>query len=104
MEKAEVSESAKAKAASKLTPDGMPVHSFRTLLAGPGTLTLNDVSLPGRPANAFRMAARPAALSSTDCSVPGIPAAMKCGSRLNVVRDSRQKQRTIRIPAGVFRP
>ena len=52
-EKAEVSESAKAKAASKQTPDGMPVHSFPTLMADLGTLTLNDVSLPGRPGSAF---------------------------------------------------
>ena len=62
VEKAEVSESAKAKAASKQTPDGLPVHSFRTLLADLGTLTLNDAFLPGRPGSAFRMAARPTAL------------------------------------------
>ncbi len=62
VEKAEVSESAKAKAASKQTPDGLPVHSFATLMADLGTLTLNDVSLPGRPGSAFRMAARPTAL------------------------------------------
>ena len=62
VEKAEVSDGAKAKAASKMTPDGLPVHSFATLMADLGTLTLNDVSLPGRPTSAFRMAARPTAL------------------------------------------
>ena len=41
VEKAEVSESAKAKAASKLTPDGLPVHSFATLMADLGTVTMN---------------------------------------------------------------
>ncbi len=34
VEKAQVSESTEAKAASKRTPDGLPVHSLRTLLAG----------------------------------------------------------------------
>ena len=41
VERAEVSESAEAKAAAKQAPDGMPVHSFRTLLAGLGTVTMN---------------------------------------------------------------
>ena len=61
MEKAELSARAKAKTAAKQTPERMPVHSFRTLLAGPGTLTLNDAFLPGRPGSAFRMTARPTA-------------------------------------------
>ena len=47
--KAEVSGSARAKAASKQTPEGLPVHSFRTLIADLGTLTLNDASLRGPP-------------------------------------------------------
>ncbi len=38
---AEVSDAAKAKAASKRTPDGLPAHSFRTLLADLGTVTMN---------------------------------------------------------------
>ena len=64
VEKAEVSESAKDKAASKQTPDGLPVHSFATLLANLGTLTLNDVSIPGRPGSGIRMTARPTALQN----------------------------------------
>ena len=36
VEKAEVSESAKAKADTKRTPDGLPVHSFTTLLSDLG--------------------------------------------------------------------
>ena len=59
VERARVSESAEARAASKQIPDGMPFHSFRTRLAGPGTLTLNDPSLPGRPGSRFRPAAEP---------------------------------------------
>ncbi len=62
VEPARVSESARAKAAAKQTPAGLPVHSFRTLLADLGTLTLNDAFLPGRPGSAFRMASRPTAL------------------------------------------
>ena len=81
VEKAEVSESAKAKAASKLTPDGLPVHSFRTLMADLGTLTLNDVSLPGRPGSAFRMAARPTALQK---------------ERLNCWRSNRRQMLSVR--------
>ena len=53
VEKAEVSESAKAKADTKLTPDGLPVHGFRTLLDDLGTLTLNDASLPGERRQSF---------------------------------------------------
>ena len=40
-EKAEASGSASAKAASKQTPDGMPVHSFASLMADLGTVTMN---------------------------------------------------------------
>ena len=84
VEKAEVSESARAKAAAKQTPDGLPVHSFRTLLADLGTLTLNDVSLPGRPGSAFRMAARPTALQKRafgllEIEPPGIVASAVTG-------------------------
>ena len=47
VEKAEVSESAKAKADTKLTPDGLPVHSFRTLLDDLSAMALNQLRLPG---------------------------------------------------------
>ena len=57
--KAEVSGSGRAKASSKQTPDGMPVHSFATLMADLGTLTLNDAVLPGRPGSRFTLAAEP---------------------------------------------
>ena len=52
MEKAQVSASTKAKAASKQTPEGLPGHSFQTLLADLGTLTLNQVTLPDAPLQA----------------------------------------------------
>ncbi len=47
VEKAEVSDSAKAKADTKLTPDGLPVHSFRTLLDDLSGMALNQMRLPG---------------------------------------------------------
>jgi len=46
---AEVSAAAKAKAASRKTEDGSPVHSFRTLLQDLGTLTRNTVQLGDAP-------------------------------------------------------
>ena len=45
--KAEVSQSAKAKADTKRTPDGLPVHSFRTLLDDLSGMALNQLRLPG---------------------------------------------------------
>ncbi len=66
MESAKVSERAKAKAADKRTPDGLPAHSFglpahsfTTRLADLGTLTLNHASLPGRPDSRFLLASEP---------------------------------------------
>jgi len=46
---AKVSTAAKAKAASRKTADGLPVHSFRTLLQDLATLTRNTVRLGDAP-------------------------------------------------------
>ena len=54
MAKAEPSASAKSKAATKQTPDGLPVHSFRTLLDDLSCVVVNTVRLPG--ADQARMA------------------------------------------------
>ena len=43
VQKAQRSRAAKAKASSKRTADDLPVHSFRTLLADLGTLTVNTM-------------------------------------------------------------
>ena len=40
---------AKAKADTKTTAEGFPVHSLKTLLADLATLTLNQVTLPTNP-------------------------------------------------------
>ena len=58
------SKAARAKAAGKRTPDGLPVHSFRTLLADLATLTRNRVrpAVPG--AMTADMLARPTPLQA----------------------------------------
>ena len=64
VEPAKVSQSARAKADTKLTPDRLPVHSFTTLLADLGTLTLNHASLPGRPDSRFMLTSEPTKLQA----------------------------------------
>ncbi len=59
---AEVSERAKAKADSKLSPDELPVHSFTTLLADLATLTLNEAAVPAGPDHGFPVFAQPTEL------------------------------------------
>ena len=54
------------------TPDGLPVHGFRTLLDDLGTLTLNDASLPGRPESLFRIATEPTELQAKAFGLLGV--------------------------------
>ena len=49
VQKAEVSDNAKRKAASKRTEDGLAVSSLDTLLNHLATLTLNEVVMPAQP-------------------------------------------------------
>ena len=72
VEKAEVSESAKAKADTKRTPDGLPVHSFTTLLSDLATLTLNHASIPGRPDSRFLLASEPTELQARAFALLGM--------------------------------
>ena len=51
--KAQPSPAAKRKAKTKRTDDGLPVHSFRTLLADLGTLTRNTVRWANAPTMAL---------------------------------------------------
>ncbi len=46
-EKARVSPAARRKAHTKETPEGLPVHSFRTLLDDLASVVVNVVHLPG---------------------------------------------------------
>ena len=54
-----MSQSTEAKAATKRTPQGLPVHSLPTLLTDLATPTLNEVALPEAPEHAFPLHARP---------------------------------------------
>ena len=77
---ATVSMSAQAKAKTRTTPDGNPVHSFRTLLEDLATLTRNTVAAapagrPTLPGHHPAHAASEGRLSTTlgcACSVPSI--------------------------------
>ncbi|MDE0305410.1 MAG: hypothetical protein OXI87_11115 [Albidovulum sp.] len=72
VETAEVSGRAKAKAKSKRTADGMPVHSMPTLLADLATLTLNEVELPAIPERPLTIASRPTKLQERAFGLLGI--------------------------------
>ena len=50
------------KGGTRRSPDGLSVHGFTTLLADLGTLTLNEVTLPGSPDHAFPLMAKPTKL------------------------------------------
>ena len=59
VQKAEVSDSARQKAATRITPDGLPVNSMRTLLDHLGSLTLNRIALAGNPDHTFNVTTEP---------------------------------------------
>ena len=61
---AKVSESAKSTADTKLTSDGLPVHSLAMLLADLATLTLNEVAIPARRAYRFPLMSEPTQLQA----------------------------------------
>lgn len=62
VQKAEVSDSAKQKADTKLTQDGLPVNSMRSLLDHLGSLSLNQVALAGNPEHTFNVTTEPTPL------------------------------------------
>jgi len=51
--KAERSDSADRKAATKRTHDGLPVHSFRSLLADLATVTRNTMAMAAKSRHTF---------------------------------------------------
>ncbi len=69
---AQASASARAKAATKTTPDGDPVHSFRTLLGDLATITRNTAAprLPG--AEPFQVTTRPTQLQKKAFELLGV--------------------------------
>ena len=64
VQKAEVSERAKRKAATKTTETGLPAHSLRTMLQDLGNLTCNEATLPGQPNHPFTIIAQPTPLQA----------------------------------------
>ena len=46
------------------TDDGLPVHSFRSLLSDLATLCLNQVSLPSNPTYRFELPTKPTPLQA----------------------------------------
>ena len=73
VEKARPSDSAKRKAASKATPEGLPVQAMADLLNHLGSLTLNEVTLPGQPDSRFTVTAEPTQLQATAFELLGLP-------------------------------
>ncbi len=69
---AEVSASARAKAATKRTPGGDPVHSFRTLLDDLATITRNTVAPRLAGAQPFQVTTRPTPLQKKALDYLGI--------------------------------
>ena len=53
------SSAARRKAAGKRTDDGLPVHSFRSLLAELGTFTRNTMAMADAPADTFLLHPQP---------------------------------------------
>ncbi len=66
--------SAKAqnKASSKRTEDGLPVHSFRTLIKDLATLTRNTVSTELNPDATFEILAQPTAVQQRAFDLLGL--------------------------------
>jgi hypothetical protein len=69
---AQVSPRAQAKAATKLTPEGWPVHSFHTLLEDLGTLARNRVQLDGADAAQFELLTEPTNLQRRAFELLGV--------------------------------
>jgi hypothetical protein len=63
---------ARAKDKTKQTQDGLPVHSFRTLLADLGTLAKNSVRMQGESGSAFYELTQPTPLQQRALELLGI--------------------------------
>ena len=77
--KAEVSPGAKLKAATKRTSDGLPVHSFATLLDDLSTLTLNTVKVAGKQDITFETSAKPTKVQRRALELLGVDATVAGG-------------------------
>jgi Transposase DDE domain len=66
------SQSAKNKARTKLTADGLKVHSFQTLLADLATIAKNNIQPTDKAAAAFEMLTQPTALQQRAFDLLGV--------------------------------
>jgi Transposase DDE domain len=66
------SDAARGKDETRLTKDGMPVHSFRTLLADLGTLAKNRVRLAGIPGSELELLTEPTPLQKRAFDLLGV--------------------------------
>jgi Transposase DDE domain len=73
---AERSPAAKRKVATRRTDDGLPVHSFRSLLDDLATLCLNKLSLPSNPGYRFDMPTTPTLLQARAFQLLGVAIAV----------------------------
>jgi hypothetical protein len=73
---AQRSPAAKRKAALRRTDDGLPVHSFRSLLNDLATLCLNKVSLPSNPKYRFDLPTKPTPLQARAFELLGVSLAV----------------------------
>ena len=69
---AHVSPAAKRKAALRRTDDGLPVHSFRSLINDLATLCLNKVSLPSNQKYRFDLPTKPTPLQARAFELLGV--------------------------------
>src|SRR5271166_1544390 len=70
--KAERSPAALAKQTTGRTDDGLPVHSFHTLIAGLATLTRNTVETAVAPGMPFTITARPTPIQTKAFQLLGV--------------------------------
>ena len=69
---AQRSPAAKRKIAARRTDDGLPVHSFRSLINDLATLCLNKVSLPSNPKYRFDLPTKPTPLQARAFDLLGV--------------------------------
>jgi len=72
VEKAGVPERAKARAADRRTPDGLPVHSLRTLLDDLPGMALNQLRLPGHDETLPCVVTAPTRVQKRAFQLPGV--------------------------------
>jgi Transposase DDE domain len=73
---AQRSPAAQRKIASRRTDDGMPIHSFRSLLADLATICLNKLSLPSNPNYRFNLPTTPTPLQGRAFQLLGVACEM----------------------------